>query len=46
MTFTPTLSTWTPAGPTGGSLQPPYYADFMRENLYGSLFWRQLGTLE
>ena len=38
-------STFTPAGPTGGSLQPPYYADFMRENLYGSLFWRQLGTL-
>jgi len=40
-----TPSTWLAAGPTGGSLQPPYYADFMRENLYGSLFWRQLGTL-
>lgn len=40
-----TPSTWVAAGPTGGSLQPPYYADFMRENLYGSLFWRQLGTL-
>lgn len=26
-------------------LTPPYYADFLRENLYGSLYWRQLGTL-
>ncbi len=40
-----TASTWTPGGPTGGSLQPPYYADFMRENLYGNLYLRQLGTL-
>lgn len=30
---------------SGGSLTPPYYADFMRENLYGNLYWRQIGTL-
>jgi N4-gp56 family major capsid protein len=24
---------------------PPFYADFLRENLYTSLYWRQLGTL-
>lgn len=30
---------------TGGHITPPYYADFMRENLYPSLYFRQLGTL-
>jgi hypothetical protein len=32
-------------GGTGGHVIPPYYADFLRENLYPSLYFRQLGTL-
>lgn len=28
----------------GGHIQPPYYADFFRENLYPNLYVRQLGT--
>jgi N4-gp56 family major capsid protein len=32
-------------GGTGGHVIPPYYADFLRENLYPSLYTRQLGTL-
>lgn len=32
-------------GGTGGHVIPPYYADFVRENLYPSLYMRQLGTL-
>jgi N4-gp56 family major capsid protein len=24
---------------------PPFYADFLRENLYSSMYWRQLGTV-
>jgi N4-gp56 family major capsid protein len=31
-------------GGTGGSIIPPYYADFMRENLWPNLYFRQLGT--
>jgi N4-gp56 family major capsid protein len=30
---------------TGGHIIPPYYADFMRENLFPNLYFRQLGTL-
>ena len=36
-------------GPSGattpGHMVPPYYANFLRENLYGNLYWRQMGTL-
>lgn len=31
-------------GGTGGSIIPPYYSDFVRENLWPSLYFRQLGT--
>lgn len=30
---------------TGGAVVPPFYTDFMRENLWPSLYFRQLGTL-
>jgi N4-gp56 family major capsid protein len=30
---------------TGGAVVPPYYTDFMRQNLWPSLYFRQLGTL-
>lgn len=32
------------AGGTGGSIIPPFYSDFVRENLWPSLYMRQLGT--
>lgn len=32
-------------GGQAGHVIPPYYADFLRENLYPSLYFRQLGTL-
>jgi hypothetical protein len=41
-------SVFTPSsmlGGTGGHLMPPYYASFLRSNLYGNLYLRQLGTL-
>lgn len=38
-------TTTTYVGGTGGHIIPPYYADFLRENLYPSLYFRQLGTL-
>ena len=31
-------------GGSGGHVTPPYYSDFLRENLYPSLHFRQLGT--
>lgn len=31
-------------GGVGGSIIPPFYADFLRDNLYAQLYFRQLGT--
>ncbi len=30
--------------PPGGDVTPPFYADFLRDNLYPNLYFRQLGT--
>lgn len=38
------VTTSTLLGGPGSSVIPPYYADFLRENLYPSLYFRQLGT--
>lgn len=45
MTNVYTLSSWDTSTGAGGSLTPPYYASFMRENLYANMYWRQMGTL-
>lgn len=40
-----TISTWGGIGGPGGSgVVPPYWVDFLRANLYPSLYFRQLGT--
>jgi N4-gp56 family major capsid protein len=31
-------------GGSGGSVIPPFYSDFLRENLFPNLYFRQLGT--
>jgi len=38
------FQTSTGLGAPGGHITPPYYSDFLRENLYPSLHFRQLGT--
>ena len=40
-----TASTAIGANSMTGSLALPYYADFLRGNLYPSLYFRQMGTL-
>ena len=40
--FTP--SSWAGLG-SGGHVTPPYYSDFLRDNLYPNLYLRQLGTM-
>jgi N4-gp56 family major capsid protein len=39
-----TYTTTTIVGGNGGSVIPPFYADFLRANLYPNLYFRQLGT--
>jgi len=40
-----TTTLWTNVYGPGKRVTPPYYADFMRENLFPNLYMRQLGTL-
>jgi len=38
------FTTTTTVGGVGSHIIPPFYSDFMRENLYPNMYFRQLGT--
>ena len=38
------ITTMSYVGGVGGHVIPPYYSDFLRENLYSNLYFRPLGT--
>ena len=46
-TYTASTAIGAPAAGSNapGHMVPPYFAKFLRENLYGNIYWRQLGTL-